>query len=123
MIRYTLYFDLNIEEGFQYVVVATSFESPLLEYKKIEKELSTINFEGFVLFDMLAYSGDNSERFFKVYFTDGAFDFSTLEYLLFSKESIYRKNTQGILNSGEFELDNTVLNYIQKNMVAHNMAF
>lgn len=123
MIKYKLYSGLDSKEEFQYVVVATSFESPLTEYKEIAKKLDTNDFVGYVLFDMLAYSGDNSERFYKVYFTEGNFDFSTLKYIPFPKKSVYRKKTQTILGSGEFELDNTVLNYIQKNMIQSDMSF
>lgn len=122
MKRYFLYFNPSINLDFKYVIIATSFESPLLDYKEIEKQLNLQDFKGFVLFDMLAYSGDNSDRFFKLTFTDGHFDFATLEYLTFSKENFYRKNTQEVLKYKEFNLDNTVLSYVQKNMILHDLT-
>ena len=68
MKSYFLYCNNDKLLDFQYMVIATSIESPLSEYKQISEELRSLNFEGNVLFDMLAYNGVNSELFFTVYF-------------------------------------------------------
>ncbi|MGE7021329.1 type II toxin-antitoxin system RnlB family antitoxin [Solibacillus cecembensis] len=117
MKTYFLYCNDTKSLDFQYMVIANSYESPLKNYTDIEDELSQNDFSGYVLFDMLAYSGNDSRRFFSVNFDGNKFDFSSLDYLLFSKESNYRKITQDMLRTHYNTIDNTVLDYIQKNMI------
>lgn len=122
MKSYFLYCNNDKLLDFQYMVIATSFESPLSEYKQISEELRSLNFEGNVLFDMLAYNGVNSERFFTVYFDKTNFDFKTLNYLEIPRTSYYRKTTQSILKDNHLFLNNSVLSNAQKNLILHDIT-
>lgn len=56
------------------VVTATSDFHPLRQLKKLTAELELLNFEGVVLFDLLAVNGLSDNRFASMKFRRGCFE-------------------------------------------------
>lgn len=56
------------------VVTATSDFHPLRQLKKLTAELELLNFEGVVLFDLLAVNGLSDNRFASMKFKRGCFE-------------------------------------------------
>ena len=84
---------LNINQKYQYVVIATSYVNPIDELYNIEDDLRQQKFIGQVVFDLLLCNGITDNRYIEVYFNGSTFDISQSKTLndidIEAKKTIY----------------------------------
>ncbi|HDR4886205.1 type II toxin-antitoxin system RnlB family antitoxin [Bacillus cereus] len=125
MQRYTL---VQLNETVDYypcMVLATSYLDPLESMEQIsllENDLRRISVSGKILFDMLSYIGDNSERYLTVEFNGEAFDLNSFEFVQFPKGSRVRKESMEAYRKLNEGLYNTVLNSNQIQLLLRGVA-
>lgn len=107
---------------FQCMVLATSYENPLENLEEIETDLKSENYEGSIIFDMLACLGDNNNRFLSCYFDGHNLDLTTLEEVKIEKSNQIRKLSRDSLISRKEYLDLTVLTNLQKKLLSSGVA-
>ena len=73
---------------FEYIVIATSYKSPLHQIPLIEKCLRKIGYEGRVLFDLTLCNGYAANRFIDAYFDSEKFLKHTFKDAEVSNESL-----------------------------------
>ena len=105
----------NLE--FECLVLATSYRNPFEDLALIEFKLKEKNCSGNILFDMLGYTGDNSERFLTCEFDGEKLKRDTFKIICLSKKSIFRKMTNEYFMSYKELLDGTVLSSLQKKVM------
>ncbi|MEM5686730.1 type II toxin-antitoxin system RnlB family antitoxin [Bacillus cereus] len=103
------------DEKYQCLVLATSCDDPLEDLGLIELNLKEKGFTGEILFDMLGYAGDNSERFLSCSFNGEGLELDTFTVVKISKSSAFRIVTKDYFLSCKDLLDATILTNIQKN--------
>lgn len=107
---------------FQCIVLATSYENPLENLEEIEIDLKNQNYEGLIIFDMLACLGDNNNRFLSCYFDGQNLDLTTFEEVKIEKSNSIRKLSRDSLISRKEHLDLTVLTNLQKKLLSSGVA-
>ncbi|MFC0190496.1 type II toxin-antitoxin system RnlB family antitoxin [Fictibacillus aquaticus] len=125
MQRYTL-LQLNGKVNhYAGMVVAISYLDPLENMEQIsrlESDLKHYSMSGKILFDLLSYVGNNSERYLTLEFNGERFDLNSCEFVQFPIESDIRKKSMEVfkqLNEGIF---NTVLNSNQIKLLLHGVV-
>lgn len=110
------------QSKYECLFVTTSFQDPFKSIHSIESGLKECKVEGYVLFDLLAQIGDNSERFMDAYFNGECFDISSFQFVDISKKSSFRKMTMDYFHEHLFILEDTILTNLQKKMIANGIA-
>ncbi|WP_379142558.1 type II toxin-antitoxin system RnlB family antitoxin [Paenibacillus sp. sgz500992] len=107
-------------DDFEYLVLSTSFETPLTYLMDITTELnSKSNMSNFkVVFDLLLSMGNNSERFIEAFYDGEQKNIDLFNVLKIDKKNDLRKISCEYLKQNSIFLDNSVLNSQQKKMIS-----
>ncbi len=76
----------------RYIVLSTSYISPLDEIEILQKELKHLNFAGDVILDLLLCNGISDNRYVVVHFNGEYIDFSTLKVMPKVNEIVSEKS-------------------------------
>lgn len=68
----------EINNKSEYIILSTSYISPLDELYDLEQELKMLNFKGEIIFDLLLCNGLNENRFLKGFFDGQYIDISNI---------------------------------------------
>ena len=110
-------------EDYKFIVFSTTYESPLAYAEEISKDLSYYNIkEAKVIFDMLLNMGNESDRFTEAYFDGNKFDISSFKSIDVSKKSKLRKISCNYFKTNMELLEYSILNSMQKKMLAHGLT-
>lgn len=99
----------------EYFVITKSYEGFLNFYKKVERYLNKIAFNGLVYVDQLSILNNSYNRFAKIDFTHGKLDFKTAKHLPLGEE--YKKITSDFFYKNQDLLDNTIMNSSYKEKI------
>ncbi|OMF59533.1 hypothetical protein BK141_25070 [Paenibacillus sp. FSL R5-0765] len=107
-------------DDYEYLVLSTSFETPLTHLMDITTELnSKSNMNNFkVVFDLLLNMGNNSERFIEACYDGEQKSIYLFNVLKIDKKNNLRKISCEYLKQNNVFLDNSVLNSQQKKMIS-----
>lgn len=72
-------FEIQKIKSEKYIVLSTSYVSPLDEIEILQQELTRLNFEGELVIDLLLCNGISDNRYVVVYFNGKYIDFSKLQ--------------------------------------------
>lgn len=105
--------------NYQYLVLSTSYETPLTQIDDINIELSQkYHLKQFkVVFDLLLNMGNNSERFLEAIYDEKERKVVSFNFIEPDKNSILRKTTSEYFKSNVNILENSVLNSQQKKLI------
>lgn len=109
----------------QGMIVATSHQDPLSNFgdiAEIELDLRNQSIKGSIFFDMLACTGDNTERFLKLTFDGEKFDLKSVEFIYLKKNSIVRNVSLKVFKECAYRLNDTILNSNQIELLRHGVA-
>jgi hypothetical protein len=108
---------------YKFLVLSTSFETPLNHINEITTELSENGSNDYkVIFDMLLSIGNTSERFVEAKFDGDKLNQSSFNYIHVNKKDDLRKISTQFLKENCYLLDNSVLNSYQKKMVSKGIT-
>ncbi len=111
-----------LNEKYQCLVLATSYEDPLEDLDVIELNLKEKGYSGEILFDMLGYVGDNSERFLSCTFNGETLNLDTFQVVKIPKSSAFRKVTNDYFLACSDLLDSTILTNMQKKLITNGIT-
>lgn len=110
------------KDDYKYLVLSTSFETPLTYLEEIDEELAHCDGKYKVIFDLLLSIGNTSERFIEAMFDGESLIKTSFDYIEISKQSELRKLTTQILKENSDLLENSVLNSFQKKMLSKGIT-
>lgn len=114
---------LEIKQSqYQFLIVSMSSQNPFEYIKDVESNLQDISADGVILFDMLTYLGNNSNRFMEAKFNGRHFVSESFKVVEISKSCEIRSVTRNTLVENEFCLIGTVLSEIQKDMLIGGLS-
>ena len=100
------------------VITATAEFHPLRQLYKVSKALTSFNFRGEVLFDLLAVNGLADNRFINIYFDGNKFDRKSFAIECNVNPSVL-KEQNNIARSDSRFLNGTVLSAAEKEAFLH----
>lgn len=104
-------------KDYSYLVISTSYETPLTHMPQLIQDLSSYS-DGFkVVFDFLLCSGNSSERFYEAFFDGKDLLSNSFKSLNIDKKSELRKSSCDYLKDHSEYLTNSVLNMHQIKML------
>lgn len=108
----------EIRNTSEYIVLSTSYISPLDELFDLEQELKMLNFKGEIIFDLLLCNGLNENRFLKGFFDGDYIDIANITIIKNIENDIKKISEEFYINNSEL-VDYSVLpdahKYIIKN--------
>lgn len=108
----------KINNTSEYIVLSTSYISPLDELFDLEQELKILNFKGEIIFDLLLCNGLNENRFLKGSFDGEYIDIANITIMSNVENYIKKISKEFYINNSQL-IDYSVLpdshKYIIKN--------
>lgn len=91
-----------------YIILSTSYISPLDEIEELQNDLKKLNYNGELIIDLLICNGLSSNRFFKAYFDGKAIDLCSIKILSDVDDNIKGTSREFYKNHANI-LDNSTL--------------
>ena len=108
----------EINNKSEYIILSTSYISPLDELFDLEQELKMLNFKGEIIFDLLLCNGLNENRFLRGFFDGKYIDISNITIMSNVQDYIKKISKEFYINNSKL-IDYSVLpdshKYIIKN--------
>lgn len=109
--------DLLDNNDYKLLVVFKTPEPPLQYLDEVSKVLVNKRIKGFILIDELIHSGNNEDRFIKVYFDGENFDRKSFSFEVVDRRSEIRKYSCEVLRKEPDVIDYSTLNNFQKKLI------
>ncbi|PVE15079.1 hypothetical protein DDA98_11565 [Clostridium perfringens] len=111
----------RINNTSEYIILSTSYISPLDELFDLEQELKILNFKGEIIFDLLLCNGLNDNRFLKGFFDGDYIDISNLTILNNIDSNIKKISKEFYINNSDL-VEYSVLPDAHKYIVKNGLA-
>ena len=110
---------LNDDSTYFALLTTLNNSSPIDILKQTENVFVT---SGRVLVDNILHSGNNSDRFMELQYSDGKFDFDTAQYVQIDRKNTLRIEANNALRGYPSVVNNSILNSAQKKLLLHGIS-
>jgi hypothetical protein len=110
----------KIENKQKYIVLSTSYISPLDELFDLEEKLQMLEYKGTIIFDLLLCNGLEQNRFLEAFFDGNFIDISNVSILNQVDEKI-KEISRNFYKENLYALENSVLPDAHKYIIRNGL--